>query len=199
MVDYITLADGKKIDTRSGRIVKNTTHFELPTVSEAQQLVAATKRKLSELPSLPERMHPIALVLSYRLFGLGDDEIALALGWPLDQVKRIGMMQEYGDLYDAVTSNILSAETGQVRDLFTKHSRTAANKMVDLMNCDEDAIALAATKDILDRAGHRPADLIVENRNKMQADLVVKFVNDDRTNQMPMIDVTPPKENENVV
>lgn len=185
------LADGTVVDVNSGRVVRNTTHIEIPTVHTAQSLVAATRRKLAELPSIPERMHPIAVVLSYKLFGLVDDEIALALNWPVEQVARIQQMREYADMHEAVVNSIMQGETANVRDLFTKYSRNAAVKMIDMMNSEDEGVAIAATKDVLDRAGHRPADMIVEQRSKMQADLVIKYVKEDRSADMPVIDIKP--------
>lgn len=194
--NFITLADGRKIDPTSGRVVKQTTQFELPTVSVAQGLVAGVRRKMTELPSVPEKMHPIAVVLCYKLFGLNDEECALALNWSQEQVTRITQMKEYADMHQSVVESIMSGETANVRDIFTKYSRNAATKMIELMSSENETTVMMAAKDILDRAGHRPADMIVEQRSKMQADLVVKFVNDDRsTNNLPVVDVTPIKEN----
>jgi len=196
MIDngQLQLANGQKIDLRSGKVVPQITSINLPTVSAAQKLVAGTRRKISELPSVPERMHPIAVLLSYKLFGLDDDEIAIALNWPLEQVQKMSAMKEYADMHEAVVQSIMQSETNNVREIFTKYSRTAALKQVAMMDSESEVIAQNAVRDVLDRAGHRPADFITEQRSKMEAELIVKFVSDDKSVALPVIDVTPIRE-----
>lgn len=190
--DELLLADGTRISVATGKKIQQTkTSYSIPNTTEAQRLVTAANRKLSDLPAMPETMNVVAVILSYTLFGVTDDEIAIATNLPLDQIRRIKMMAEYDEMHDTVIKQIMESETTDVRNLFSQFSRKAAYKVADLADSDNEVIALTASKDILDRAGHRPADMIVEQRNKMETDLTIKFVREDKTQSMPVIDLKP--------
>jgi hypothetical protein len=151
---------------------------EVPTHAEAQRLVTATRRKLSELPEVPRTMNAVGIVLSYTLFGLDDEEIAVATGLSVDQIGRIKLDDPYAQMYTAVVQTILDAETSVVRDVFTKNARNAAKVVVDAMQEGNRSDRVAAAKDILDRSGHRPND-VVEHRHRMDGGLVIEIVRRD--------------------
>jgi hypothetical protein len=50
---------------------------------------------------------------------------------------------------------------------------------------------MTAAKDVLDRAGQRPVD-IIEHRHKMEGGLTIEYV--DKKDDIPTIDITPDKE-----
>jgi hypothetical protein len=160
---------------------------EIPTKDEAQRIVAATRRKLSELPEVPRTMNAISVVLSYTLFGLDDEEIAIATGMTVDQVGRIKVGDPYMQMHDAVVRTVLDSETNVVRELFVKNARNAAQVVVRAMEDGTRADRMAAARDILDRSGHRPSD-VVEHRHRMDGGLVIEIVRRDGA-QMPVIDM----------
>jgi hypothetical protein len=49
----------------------------------------------------------------------------------------------------------------------------------------------SAAKDILDRAGHRPVD-VIDHRHTLEGSLVIQYV--EPTKDIPTIDITPKKE-----
>ena len=65
----------------------------------------------------------------------------------------------------------------------------AATRMVDGLNSTNEATRLSAARDILDRGGHRPAD-IIEHRHKVEGGLRIEYVTKD-DNEIPTIDITP--------
>jgi hypothetical protein len=71
-----------------------------------------------------------------------------------------------------------------------RHAKDAANKVIELAASDSEVLAFKASQDVLDRAGHRPAD-IVEHRVKMEDALNIVFIKKDETQEVPTIDVTP--------
>ena len=73
--------------------------------------------------------------------------------------------------------------------MFVSKSANAANVMVDIMEDSENGpvTRMAAAKDVLDRAGHRPAD-IVEHKIKMEGGLTIEYV--DKKDDIPVIDIT---------
>ena len=78
-----------------------------------------------------------------------------------------------------------------VRDMFVDHSRSAANIVVNTMNNPEIGIntRMSAANNVLDRAGHRPVD-VVEHRHRVEGGLKIEYVKKEDQN-IPTIDITP--------
>jgi hypothetical protein len=133
-------------------------------------------------------MNTVGVVLSYTLFGLDDVEIALATGMSVEQVNRVKELEGYSMMHENVIGSILEAEAENVRDIFKQHARTAANVLIDGLHNGSRGDKMFAAKDFLDRAGHRPAD-IVEHRHKMEGGLVIEVVRKDNANLPPTIDM----------
>ena len=191
----LRLADGRlvypdgRVDHVDGAAIAAEQMVEVPTATEAVRIVTAARRKLSELPEVPRTMNAISVVLSYTLFGLDDEEIAIATGLSVEQIGRIKVGDPYTQMHDAVVRTVLDSETNVVRELFAKNARNAAQVVVRAMEEGTRADRMAAAKDILDRSGHRASD-IVEHRHRMDGGLVIEIVKRDGA-QMPVIDMEP--------
>lgn len=185
----LRLADGRLVypGSRGLRAGQDTEFVEVPTQREAQKIVTQTRRKLSELPEVPRTMNAVGAVLSYTLFGLADDEIAIATGLSVDQIGRIKMSDPFTQMHDAVVRSVLDAETGVVRDLLQRKAYDAAQTMVAALAEGTRADRIAAARDILDRSGHRAVD-VVEHRHRMDGGLVIEIVKRD-TAEVPTIDM----------
>ena len=149
--------------------------IEVPTNTEAQRIVVAARRKLSELPELPKTMNTVSALLSYSLFGLDDEEIAIATGLSVEQIGRIKCGDAYTQMHSAIVRTILDSETDVVRDVFTQNASKAAKVVVAALDEGTRADRMAAARDILDRSGHRPSD-VVEHRHRMDGGLVIEIV-----------------------
>lgn len=188
--DPLILADGTKIDTQSGKVLRDRRYsaemIEIPSASEAQELVARSRKSIADLPVAPQQMNGLSLVCFYTMWGLSPQDIALQIGCTLDQVKTIKKLPEYLKLHDDIFKSVMEVETGDVRRFFEQKARGAANKIVDAME-EEGALGFAAAKDILDRAGHRPAD-VVEHRHKLEDTLKIEIVERKTGNDIPVIE-----------
>lgn len=160
---------------------------EVPTHREAQQLIAQTRRKIGDLPDVPRTMNAIGAIMTYTLYGLDDEEIALATGLSVEQIGRIKVGDPYTQMYEAIVRTVLDTETSVVRDLFQKSARSAAETIISAMADGNRADRMAAAKDILDRAGHRPSD-VVEHRHRMDGGLVIEIIKRE-TSSVPTIDM----------
>jgi hypothetical protein len=69
-----------------------------------------------------------------------------------------------------------------------RHAPIAAKKIINLAQSDAEVLAFKASQDVLDRAGHRPVD-IVEHRHKMEDALNIVYIKKDETIPVPTIDV----------
>jgi len=162
--------------------------IEVPTHREAQKTITATRRKLADLPEVPRTMNAVGAVLAYTLFGLDDEEIAIATGLTVDQVGRLKVSDPFTQMHDTVVRTIIDSETDVVRDLLAKNARNAAATMVEALQAGSRSDRMAAARDILDRAGHRPAD-IVEHRHRVDGGLVIEYVKRGVDSEVPTIDM----------
>ena len=196
--EYIVLADGSKIDPDTGKLISNKTAVSIPNATQAQKLVLQTQRKIVDLPDVPRTMNTIGVVLCYHLFGLDDYEISIATGLPQTQVAAIRSKPQYEDMMHSIVEQVMAAQSEDIRHLFTQYSRSAVETVADIMVNGEDEFArLGASKDLLDRAGHRPADLIIEKRTKSETDLRITYISkSEQAAPDEVIDITPIREGE---
>ena len=163
---------------------------EVPTHREAQRKVLNVRKELSELPAPPNQMNALSTILSYQLFGLVPSDIAIATGITEQQVRTIQESDVYKELSSTIVDNIMAQDADEIRGLVQQQSRMALNNVVQLMYSETDQVALAASKDILDRAGHRPVD-VIQHKYSMEGGLTIEIIKKDDTIQHPTIDISP--------
>lgn len=184
--DPLVLADGSRIDPATGSIIKN--HVVVPTASEAVEKVTSIRRELIDLPAPPAQMNVMSLVAMYGLMGIRSDDIAIAIGLTLDQVEQIKKHESFGKVVETITEAVLEADSDTVRQLITKNTMNAAERVGALMHSENEAVSLAASKDVLDRGGHRPVD-VIEHRHQMEGALTIVHVKRDETDSLPVLDL----------
>lgn len=197
----LILADGTKIDPTNGKPIRDRKYsaefVEIPRASEAQAIVARSRRAVAELPVPGAQMNALSLVLFYTMWGLSDSDIAVQLGnISVAQIKKIKELPEYASLSKDILDSVLAHEANDIRSVINAHAMGAVKKVIDTME-EEGALGFAAAKDILDRAGHRPAD-VVEHKHKMEGGLRIEYIQKSDKETIPaldgdFIDVTPRK------
>ena len=187
----LVLADGTKINPLDGKILKDDILVEVPNTREIQRDIVAARKRIADLPLPTEQMNTLSLVMAYSVFGLSDKDIGNVLGLPQEQIHNIKMNNAYNELQQNLVQSIIHSDTTEVRDLFVLNSKTSAQLFVDTVNDSEMGIGtrLSAANNILDRAGHRPAD-IVEHRHKVEGGLRIEYVKKEEQD-IPTIDITP--------
>jgi hypothetical protein len=128
-------------------------------------------------------------VLAYELFGLDVDQTAIASGFTVDQVTNIRMLDPYMQMKQAVVEQVKRSDADTVTALIKQNAQSAASTMVGLLVNPDSSIRMGAAKDILDRAGHRPAD-VHEHRHKMENSLVIEHVKRDSRASLPVVDAS---------
>jgi len=180
----LRLADGSVVYP-GGRIQ----HNDAPAVESVggHSGKVRVKRKVSDLPEAPQMMNAVAVVLAYALYGLDDEAIAEVSKLSVEQVERIRKCDPYTQMYDAVVRSVMDAETDVVREFIAKNAKNAAQIMVEALGAGNRSDRMAAARDILDRSGHRPSD-VVEHRHSVDGGLVIEYVkrNDEK---MPTINM----------
>lgn len=170
----LILANGKKIDPRTKKLIREN-QIEIPSHSEAQQLVVGTRRKLADLPLAPKAMNAVALVAMYTVLGLEDDEIGVAINLSADRVRAIKETPAYRETQENAKTSLVEANKTKVRGIIEEAAEKAARRMIEISEDGEDQIAVVASKDILDRAGHRPAD-VLEVRKSVLTGLRIEVI-----------------------
>jgi hypothetical protein len=171
-------------DARSGVMDAADNPFD----REVQPLVIAARRRIADLPDTPRNMSAINVVMGYSLFGLVVEEIATVTGLRVDQIEQVKASPAYGKMHDLVVNTVLTAESDNVRDMLAKNARLAAYTLVDNLSSGKRADRLSAAKEVLDRSGHRPVD-VVEHRHSMDGGLRIEIVRKDDYAVMPTIEL----------
>jgi hypothetical protein len=131
----------------------------LPSRDEATQKVHATLKRVSDLPAPPDQSNPIAVVLSYELFGLSVDETALAMNVPIGVVNNIRASEGYSQFKGDVLENIRKTTSDVVTKKFEENAERAASRVIDLVDSPSGIVSLSAAKQVLDRSqGTRSTD-----------------------------------------
>jgi len=139
---------------------------------------AKARRKIEDLPIKNSKMNTISVVLAYHLFGLSVKDISLITKLPEEQISSIIMLPAFDEMMKEVTKAIIEKDTDDVRNYISMQTKAAAKKVVDIMENGPVKYALDAAKDVLDRGGHRPVD-IVEHINRMDGELRIVHIKKD--------------------
>ena len=182
----LVLADGTKIDPISGGVVQEETFVEVPNTAEIKREITASRKRIADLPVPPQQMNTLSVIISYSIFGINDGDISNVLAIPLAQLVAIKSSDAYKDLQSSLLANIIESDQLDVRGLFVQKSRRAADKVFSLLESESEATRMVAAKDVLDRAGQRPAD-VVEHRHRMEGGLTIKYV--EEKDDIPTIDM----------
>ena len=112
-------------------------------------LVQRMRRTLGDMPDVPRNMNPVACVIVYTQVGLSDEDIAAALSTDLDTIQRLKASEIYSKLTELFEERVFEDERKTAQHIISKHSATAAQKMVSLVNAKSGDLALAAARDVL--------------------------------------------------
>lgn len=186
----LVLADGTKINPMDGGLVSDEVFVKVPNTQELKREIVASRMRVSDLPVPPKQMNTLSVILSYSLQGINDFDIANIISVDIDKLHTIKKSDPYKELQSTIIKNITESDLSDVRGMFVQKSRNAAQVMFDVIDDADIGVGtkMVAAKDILDRAGQRPVD-VVEHRHKMEGGLVIEYV--EKKDDLPTIDITP--------
>lgn len=187
----LVLADGTNINPLDGSIVQDKQeekYIEVPNYTDVQRHIVASHTRIADFPVPPKQMTSIGIILFYSMLGVTDYEISGITGLSEEQIGRIRMSDNYSEIQRTFLDHIVEHDIENVRSMFVEGSRVAAGTMISLMkNSESERIQMDAAKDVLDRAGHRPTD-VVEHQHKVDGGLVIKIVKPDSLDDLPVIE-----------
>lgn len=211
-VAFITLADGTVIDTKTGRQanlpvpsvedipVDDTADIDLTPADEKigrQRRPIGNHVKLIELGSTPKLIVPTAVVLTLTLTGIADSEICVLLSITPTQLARIRGLDVYDDMRSRMIGKLRDSDKDQIRQKLYNTAETAAKRLSSLVDSRDEKIQLAAANSILDRTGHKAAD-ILEVRHSFDNEMRVRIIDDSKNTDIPTIDLTANEGTESV-
>jgi len=179
----LQLADGTVIEPS---IANTFTRVAIPSNSEARRLVSNTNRKLAELPALPKQLNSYAAILVYTASGLSDDEISVATKFTREQIAVLRAQPAYTQLESFIIDAVRQEAATEVKSILVSGEVKAAHRVIELVDSEDDKVALAASKDLLDRGGHKPADKL-DIRAEMMQSFRIEVV--DKRGNVPTIDM----------
>lgn len=191
MDETITLADGTVIACATGRPVRKMSVMTSGAMTgvDPAEFAPTQKRDEDDLPDVPGVVTTVMVVAGYVLYGFANASIARVTGLTVEQVVSVRDSAAFCSVMDALVNNVLVSDRDDVRRTIAASSRTAAKKMHELMGSEDERVSFVAAKDILDRSGHRPAD-VVDHNHRLEGGLVLEIVRKGGDGeQAPVIDV----------
>lgn len=177
--------EGDPLVSGSGEIIlpKDTTE---PELHEKRRVMPAIRTlhvpKKRTLDRLPEPEHDkqvvICAIVSMKLMGVDENDIADALGTTLDRVQSIVRAPATQATFEAMFQNMISTNSEAIQGRISSYANRAVDVVVELME-DADVrgdVRLKASQDILDRTGTNADQFFAAEQAQNQHDDELKIV-----------------------
>lgn len=158
----LVLPDGTKILKKSGRAIKPEDEQpanvvavgrEISSGRQAARTLEKMHRKLGDLPDVPQKMNPIAAIITYKSIGLDNEDIAIALGATTEQIETIIESEAYKQIEQMFDRTVFEDERRNAKHIIAKAATKAADTMVSMIDSSDENIALVASRDVLKLSG----------------------------------------------
>jgi len=146
---------------------------------------AAFQRNLADVRADVKQFNPVMLILAYNMWGLDPNAIARFLSLEIEQVHTVMNSELFTETRKELLEAIRYAENSSIHGYLSQKARKAAQVTAAALQSPSADIKLAAAKDILDRAGFRPADR-TEHVHRFEDELRITYVEEKTP---PTIDV----------
>lgn len=146
----ITLHDGTKFDPVKKVVVEE----KLPTVENTVgSLPTPAPRhdmRLEDLPAAPKVMNIICAVVGYKLLGMPDADICLALNCTEQQLRNVLEGDVYDNTYQSIIESFIRGQENSARDVIARAALDAAKTVVHIAgNSKNEVNKLKAAERIL--------------------------------------------------
>jgi hypothetical protein len=146
-------------------------------IGEIKKLLPVN-RHLNDLPGDANSTKAIGLITALTLYGINDREISFICGTEMEKITTIKQSERYNDMLNGVIENVMRAQSDNIRALFVNNSKEAAEHIVSGLRSKNPEIRHAASKEVLDRGGFRPVD-VVEHRVRHENELKIVHIRGD--------------------
>jgi hypothetical protein len=188
----LVLADGTRIDKTTGEVIRDKVdNPELLDVDKAddapqtdeEEIVEIKKllpvnRHLNDLPGDTNSTKAIGLITALTLYGINDREISFICNTEMEKVIAIKQSERYNEILGGIIENVMRAQSDNIRAIFVNSSKEAAQHIVSGLKSKVPDIRHMSAKEVLDRGGFRPVD-VVEHRVKHENELKIVHIRGD--------------------
>jgi len=133
---------------------------------------ANQRRNLKDFPANEQMFKALSVVFAMTLYGISNVEICDSLNISLDQLTELRSHHGYAELFNNVLAEFINANSDMLQSRIAAYSHAAVGRVGSLINgAEREETQLAASKDMLDRAGLRPQDLAASqqaSQNELQ-------------------------------
>lgn len=148
------------------------------------------RRSIHDLSLNAAQMAVVNNVLVYTLWGLPLDEIAIQCNCTMAQVEAIRDMDEYKSMHEYLIEGLRTAYSSTIHGMIAEAAPQAARKLIRNIKSKSADISMTAVKDVLDRAGFRPADKVEHTHNIGNgSELVIRILKDSERDVIPTLDL----------
>lgn len=148
------------------------------------------RRSVMDIALNPQQMAFINNVLVYTLWGLPDDEVAMQCNCTVHDVHIVRDLDDYRKMYEGLLEGLRAAYSDTVTGLFADAAPKMAKKMIKKADHKSADISMAAMKDILDRAGHRPVDRVEHSHQfGFGNELVIRVIKQSDEEKIPTLEL----------
>jgi hypothetical protein len=135
------------------------------------------KRNLKELPAEVGTINGISAVFMYTMLGVGDREIADALGIDVRRVEDVRAHSAYKECFDTVVDTFINKNSDLLAARIAAYSHSALDVVGHLaMHGQKEETQLRASTDLLDRAGVKAKDNAERNSMNNRSELRIIVV-----------------------
>lgn len=155
--DPLVAADGEILEP-DGHI--DTEDLPAPRTPTPFKYYRPTTRKvLSDFRAPDTVLNVASVVFVYTVLGISDAEIGNATGLSSEDINKARETRAYSDLFEGVMTELISANSEYIEARIAAYAPMALNNVAHIAkHAQNHAVKLSASKDILDRSGHRPQD-----------------------------------------
>lgn len=132
----------------------------LPSTSVAfKDYQAMAKRVISDFRVAPQALNVALVILGFTLCGVSDGEICSSTNLSLDDVFKVRQSRVYSEVFESIMRELINANSEFIECRIAAYSGMALGQVAQISAAGKkENNRLAASRDILDRAGHRPQD-----------------------------------------
>ena len=195
MSEVLVLADGTKIDRRTGEVIRPETEApkllhvdeavddsvedetEGEEIAELKKLLPVN-RHMNDLPGDVNSTRAIGLIAALTLFGISNRESSFICNTEVEKIVAIKQSERYNDMLNGIIENVMRAQSDNIRALFVNNAKEAAQHIVSGLKSKIPDVRHMAAKEVLDRGGFRPVD-VVEHRVRHENELKIVHIRGD--------------------
>lgn len=158
--DPLVLANGEIIEPEPDEELEESPDSSLPQTAvpfKAYRPIA--RRVLNDLRAPTNSINVACVVCMYTLLGISDSEICEATGLDGSQVMRVRDARIYSEVFENIMRELINANSEYIECRIASYSGRALDNIAHIAtHSKKENNKLFASKDLLDRAGHRPQD-----------------------------------------